>query len=82
MGSLFHQNINECGLFTISLGPMKTPKRRKPNMRKCSKRGPDIRQEKSTVPALMLHMPHSAPLSVIMPSKQQRRIVPAIYQPK
>ena len=31
MGSLFHQSINECGLFTISLGPMKNPKRRKPN---------------------------------------------------
>lgn len=29
----------------------------------------------------MLHKPRNAPLYVIKPSKQQRKIAPAIYQP-
>ncbi len=35
-----------------------------------------------TLPALMLHEPHNAPLYVIMLSMPQRRIAPDHHQPK
>lgn len=35
-----------------------------------------VRQRKSTLPALMLHKPHNAPLYVITPSMPKRRIAP------